>query len=1178
MVRARRQHVPVNDTSQTAGQSGTLFQSNTSSQCPTLLDLFTKLPSPPNFHPDPQHPYYSLFAQLQHSGPIPGMVTSLYQYQKNTVTKMLTQELYPPTYPPGWTESSVDSPTLTGSFPEATEWDWHTCGKYHLLPPIESAPVHAGENTVQRGMPIRGGVLCEDMGMGKTCECLALILLTKDQTACPLTLDTPVSDVHCGLTYERYLRELPATPGHTLPHRKLSPADPGSSTFSQRLPCQDVDDFGHPVQPTRYGVPTLRYLALHTLVHHPALSAMVHHWVVPPDVTAIVNKFPPHVVQCSQVSTRSHRQTQRLGVSTPTNVPSLPPPFIRNTLQTIHPGLLDDINHTEWVPSPPADSVSADGIPIYLSSTTLVVVPRNLLVQWTAEIHKHTRVESLKHIAITHAHVTIPPATTLIQHDIVLIDHQRFGQENTKGGFEFRGIPRTCQCPYKGNTRERNCVCPKPDAQYISPLLQVVWKRIIVDEGHVMSAGATNKVHLAGKLLAERRWICTGTPAPHLASASLTSANGEIDHAMHAKASNELDLGRLGTLCSTFLKIPPFCHQRNAWSKLISRPFREGNARAIERLTWLLKTYFVRNRPEDIDREVTLPPLQERVVTLDFTYHQCLTYNVLLAGIISNAVLSERVGSDYLFHSSNAKFLRRTIDNIWSSCSWFTGLVQDIPKTLEFIREGLERADKRGYSMEDVGLLKQCSHWLQRALACPSWCYLMYTREMGYYLDALPNNLSASNLLGQKLWPVEHSPLVTDTLVKNHQESSSLTDSPREMDLWTGIAVERAAQRLQSVSESHASDIPSNLPNSINATPSSLAENFTPDDSLRLRSQMLRGCTNSKLSYLISQLQKHTKQEKCIVFVNSSDDLYYVYEGLQLSRIPTLVYHHIQLTQLSPAKAFPRRLTRQPQDKAQVITTFNTSEYYRVIIMPTRLAAFGIDLSTASRIYFMSPVWQRATERQAVKRAHRIGQRRPVCVETLVLRDSLEEELLKRKRELFRPNQKSNALMDDSKLRSVIGSAKFVEPSSALANVGGDYNRKPETSRILCTETVLGLADKPSLATPEVDDAPPVRIDTDQLFDCPIPLHIPSHQPLSLSRHSGQVETVISSDPSSVGAPSKETSGSTTDSSVTPCSELSSPSAVAENKNVASFTGLDEEDSLSLRPPSKRPRLVTFAL
>lgn len=45
------------------------------------------------------------------------------------------------------------------------------------------------------------------------------------------------------------------------------------------------------------------------------------------------------------------------------------------------------------------------------------------------------------------------------------------------------GISRKCDCPYIGATRKRDCSCPTiddPSKRYISPLLQVHWKRLIV--------------------------------------------------------------------------------------------------------------------------------------------------------------------------------------------------------------------------------------------------------------------------------------------------------------------------------------------------------------------------------------------------------------------------------------------------------------------------------------------------------------------------------------------------------------------------------------------------------------------------------------------------------------------------------------------------------------------------
>jgi SNF2 family DNA or RNA helicase len=83
--------------------------------------------------------------------------------------------------------------------------------------------------------------------------------------------------------------------------------------------------------------------------------------------------------------------------------------------------------------------------------------------------------------------------------------------------------------------------------------------------------------------------------------------------------------------------------------------------------------------------------------------------------------------------------------------------------------------------------------------------------------------------------------------------------------------------------------------------------------------------------------------------------------------------------------------------RSQTIMTFNTSDNANVMIMAVQRAAYGIDLSSASRVYFCSPVWQAAMEQQAIKRAHRIGQTKPVFVEILVIRHSIEDALLKRR-------------------------------------------------------------------------------------------------------------------------------------------------------------------------------------
>jgi SNF2 family DNA or RNA helicase len=48
----------------------------------------------------------------------------------------------------------------------------------------------------------------------------------------------------------------------------------------------------------------------------------------------------------------------------------------------------------------------------------------------------------------------------------------------------------------------------------------------------------------------------------------------------------------------------------------------------------------------------------------------------------------------------------------------------------------------------------------------------------------------------------------------------------------------------------------------------------------------------------------------------------------------------------------------------------------------------------ASKVICCDLAWNPATENQAVDRAHRIGQTRPVAVERLVIKDTVEDRLL----------------------------------------------------------------------------------------------------------------------------------------------------------------------------------------
>lgn len=70
------------------------------------------------------------------------------------------------------------------------------------------------------------------------------------------------------------------------------------------------------------------------------------------------------------------------------------------------------------------------------------------------------------------------------------------------------------------------------------------------------------------------------------------------------------------------LNIEPFKSNKKLWSRLISKPFLQGKPWAIAELAQMMARIMVRNQRIDMEKEVTLPPLYQKTVYLDFDYYQ----------------------------------------------------------------------------------------------------------------------------------------------------------------------------------------------------------------------------------------------------------------------------------------------------------------------------------------------------------------------------------------------------------------------------------------------------------------------------------------------------------------------------------------------------------------------------
>jgi len=90
-------------------------------------------------------------------------------------------------------------------------------------------------------------------------------------------------------------------------------------------------------------------------------------------------------------------------------------------------------------------------------------------------------------------------------------------------------------------------------------------------------------------------------------------------------------------------------------------------------------------------------------------------------------------------------------------------------------------------------------------------------------------------------------------------------------------------------------------------------------------------------------------------------------------------------------------------DRQSVVRGFREGAATAFLIS-LKAGGFGLTLTEADYVYVLDPWWNPAAEAQAIDRAHRIGQNRPVTVYRLVSADTIEEKVValqERKRDLF---------------------------------------------------------------------------------------------------------------------------------------------------------------------------------
>jgi SNF2 family DNA or RNA helicase len=91
------------------------------------------------------------------------------------------------------------------------------------------------------------------------------------------------------------------------------------------------------------------------------------------------------------------------------------------------------------------------------------------------------------------------------------------------------------------------------------------------------------------------------------------------------------------------------------------------------------------------------------------------------------------------------------------------------------------------------------------------------------------------------------------------------------------------------------------------------------------------------------------------------------------------------------------------RDREARVARFQQDPSCPLFLVSLKAGGLGLNLTAADYVFLLDPWWNPAVEAQAIDRAHRIGQERPVFAYRLIAADTVEEriiELQARKRQL----------------------------------------------------------------------------------------------------------------------------------------------------------------------------------
>jgi hypothetical protein len=262
--------------------------------------------------------------------------------------------------------------------------------------------------------------------------------------------------------------------------------------------------------------------------------------------------------------------------------------------------------------------------------------------------------------------------------------------------------------------------------------------------------------------------------------------------------------------------------------------------------------------------------------------------------IALNAILSRREGPDYLFSRGNQKALRETVHNLWQSCLWHSIDPQWLQPAYDNCLEKIEDIEtgRTTYGEEDNQALNEIRDVLRRALDDKLFLAMMTTHSPSYLIFGLPDIPKRKwawleghpGIYTHKDLPDSHAIVGGDTVVDITNEIAHVKENAATV--WVYDENQDSLDTLAGHNRKRKLELLNDATVTNEEKPQPLAFIGKSD----LEPALLYSTTSSKLNYLVNQVKKYHRTEKCIIFSQHWNEIQEIYTAFRLVKVRALMY------------------------------------------------------------------------------------------------------------------------------------------------------------------------------------------------------------------------------------------------------------------------------------------------